>query len=316
LTPPVRIVVSCTDRKSAKPDPRLQLRNYSDDLEKRADAWIARITEPDGPTWPATDLYQGEHWRVVEQFESTAASSGVDVDVWVVSAGYGLIHSHTQIESYAATFATRADDSITRASSTSNPEEDARYWWSRLADRPRSDCGPASLAGLAAANPSAPVLVALSGAYVRAIQADLLDAADTLDDPEQLLLVTGDDRQAVRRHRLPADARLQHSLGGARISLNARIVRFLLETSARHNWVPAQLRSLLATALAQQPDLVRYGRQPLTDREVEAYIRRELTAQGPTPQTVLLRRLRDRNLACEQKRFAKLYRGVVEGARS
>ncbi len=316
MTPSVRIVVSCTDRKSVRPDECLQLRNYSDDLTDRADAWLARIAEPDSATLPATDLYQGEHWRIVQQLESTATASGVDVEVWVASAGYGLIHSTTQIESYAATFATRVEDSITRSTSSSDPEEDAAYWWRRLMDRPRGNGEPASLTELAATDPGAPMVVALSGAYVRAAQADLLAAAEALDDPGQLLLVSGDDRRALRRHRLPADARLQQALGGARVSLNARVVRLLVETSSQHSWDPAQIRSLLVASLAQQPDLVRYDRRPLTDSEVEEFIRRELADQGPAAQTVLLRRLRDRNLACEQKRFGKLYRRVVEGARS
>jgi hypothetical protein len=316
LTPPVRIVVSCTDRKSVRPDESLQLRNYSDHLAERADAWLTRIGEPDTPTLPATDLYQGEHWRVVQQLTSTATASEVDVDVWVASAGYGLIHSTAQIESYAATFATRVEDSITRSTSSSDPEKDAAYWWSRLTDRPRGNGEPASLMELAATDPAAPMVVALSGSYVRAAQADLLGAAEALDDPGQLLLVSGDDRRALRQHRLPADARLQHALGGARISLNARVVRLLLETSSQHGWDPTQIRSLLAASLALQPDLVRYDRQPLTDSEVEEFIRRELADQGPAAQTVLLRRLRDRNLACEQKRFGKLYRHVMEGARS
>jgi hypothetical protein len=311
----VRVVVSCSDRKSAPAGATLQLRNHPDDLAARADAWLHRINEPEGNLTPATDLYKGEHWHVVRQFGASGAANGVDVEVWVASAGYGLIHTEVAIESYAATFATRGVDSITRAGSTANPEQDATYWWTRLTSRPERHNGATSLAALAATDPTSPLLIALSGSYVRAVHHDLLQAAQLLGDPGQLLLVTGDDRLAIRPFRLPIDARLQHVLGGARGSLNARVVRLLLETTASHGWDGARIRAQLSALLSELPGIVQFNRQTMGDSDIEEFIRTEIAAGGLVAQTLLLRRLRDRNMACEQKRFGHLYRRVVEGVR-
>ncbi len=309
-------MVSCADRKRAPAGATLQLRNYTEDLVARADAWIQRISTPESTPCPATDLYQGDHWHVVRQFDASGAANELDVEIWVASAGYGLIRSETQIEPYAATFATRGVDSITRSGSLADPEHDATYWWSRLTGRPRIDNRAASLAALAAEDPKAPLLIALSGSYVRAVQYDLLEAAQLLSDPGQLLLVTGDDRLAVRPFRLPVDARLQRVLGGARGSLNARVVRLLLDTTATHRWDGARIRAQLSAFLSQLPELDHFNRQPMSDCEIEEFIRTEIATGGPIPQSRLLRRLRDQNMACEQKRFGKLYRRVVEGVRS
>jgi|688.fasta_scaffold14087_5 hypothetical protein len=310
----VRIVVSCTDRKSAPADATLQLRNYTDELTARADAWIERISRPTRTGRPAGDLYQGGHWHVVRQFGAIGDKNGLAVEVWVVSAGYGLIQSESVIEPYAATFATRGADSITRVDSNANAGDDAAYWWSRLSGRRRSDHRAASLASLAASDPQSPLLIALSGSYVRAIQKDLLTAAKALADPGLLLLVTGEDRAAVRPFRLPVDARLQKSLGGALGSLNARVVRLLLETTGMHGWEATRIRTQLSNSLAEVPAVVPFSRRPMTDAEIEDFIRDGITAEETIPQTRLLRRLRDNGMACEQKRFGDLYRRVMEGA--
>ena len=107
MTQTLRVVVSCTDRKRLPPAPDLQLRSYGDDLPERVSSWIARIDNPGDNEIRAADLYQGEHWSVVQQLTDAASAVGVTVDLWIASAGYGLISPEDLVESYAATFSTR-----------------------------------------------------------------------------------------------------------------------------------------------------------------------------------------------------------------
>jgi hypothetical protein len=67
--------------------------------------------------------------------------------------------------------------------------------------------------------------------------------------------------------------------------------------------------------LSELPGIVQFNRQTMGDSDIEEFIRTEIAAGGLVAQTLLLRRLRDRNMACEQKRFGHLYRRVVEGVR-
>jgi hypothetical protein len=309
----VRLVVSCTDRKRLAAPPDLQLRSYPGDLEDRAAAWKRRLRNPTGDRVPAIDLYQGEHWSVVRDIDRTALPSGTRLDLWIASAGYGLVRSSEMVESYGATFASGALDSIARAADASDSSEAARWWWEHLADRVSN--APTTLKDLAASSPSSPIVVALSGSYVRAVRDDLLAASAQLADHSQLLLVSaGSSERELAGMRVPVDARFQHELGGSRLSLNTRVAKLIVEEAPALNWNGTAIRRLLAGRLERQEDVVRYDRKPLSDDEVRAFIERQLAADRSASRTTLLRRLRDQNLACEQKRFGRLYTSVLQGA--
>ena len=70
----------------------------------------------------------------------------------------------------------------------------------------------------------------------------------------------------------------------------------------------------LARLLAEQPPVRRYERKKLTDREVLDMIPSRLAQAPAMPASRLLREFRDAGYACEQQRFAQLYR-TVTGAR-
>jgi hypothetical protein len=49
----------------------------------------------------------------------------------------------------------------------------------------------------------------------------------------------------------------------------------------------------------------------VTDQQVRTFIRLQLNRNGVVSRSVLLRRFRDSGKACEQSRFANLYRQMV-----
>ena len=310
----IRLVVSCTDRKRMPASRELQLRNHPNDLDERAERWVESIANSDEVTLPAAEMYKGEHWSVVEEATRSTVAGGLEVELWIASAGYGLIRGTDHIASYGATFATGSPDSVTRKQSSSDPSLDAAEWWNHLIVRKRKVRAPSSITELAAADTSSPILLALSSSYVRAVESDLLQAADLLDSPGQLLLVSAGSSKASLNHvRVPTDARFQHAFGGSRLSLNIRVAKHVIENSPQHNWNGAEVRQLLERELAQQPDVVQYHRKALSDDAVRKFIAKELSRDSGASQSRLLRRLRDRNLACEQKRFGQLYLSVREG---
>ena len=308
----VRIVVSCSDRKSTEVASDLRLAGYPDNLEERATRWIDRLNRPGGKIVPANQLYQGEHWSVVQQLTSTAAASGCQVELWVASAGYGLVKADDNLEPYAATFATRNADSITRPDGNSSPGADAAFWWRRLSERPRTEGRPSNLQELAEQQPESPMIVALSASYARAVGPDLIKAADALADQSQLFLVSSETAgSGLGQFRVPTSARFQQSLGGTRMSLNARVANHIVELAPEHDWDGKRLRLCLANELEALDECKRYDRVPLTDDQVLNIIRNSLATSGRLPQSRLLRQLRDDNYACEQKRFGRLYLEAV-----
>lgn len=310
----VRVVVSCTDRKRLPVAPKLRLQDYLGTLEERATKWLGRLASPRSEQCPAIDLYAGEQWSVVKQLDDAARGAHTRLDLWIASAGYGLLHQDEPVESYAATFATRSPDSVSRNSET--VASDAREWWQHLCDRPRpSSKQPASLAELAAQDRDTPLLVALSGSYVRAVRDDLLKAGAELG--QRLFLVSAGSRdRELEEFMVPCDARLVDGLGGTRLSLNVRVARQLLANAEAHGWEGEEVRRAMSAVLDDQPPPIRYDRAALSDEAVRRFIRQQLDRNGKQSRTSMLRLLRDAQFACEQKRFAELYSSVLEGVAS
>jgi len=159
--------------------------------------------------------------------------------------------------------------------------------------------------------------VVASPSYIAAFEEDLALAASALRRPEHLLVISTPgptSRGVLARHWVPASARLQAILGGARQSLHARVARHLLqrvrdEGSAALN--AKELQGYYGRLIHRSAPLERLERTPMTDDEIRRFITRELhTEQRSCSAT--LRRLRDSGLACEQKRFSRLFHELRE----
>ena len=78
------------------------------------------------PTTPAIDLYAGEHWDVARRL-ANLSDADTSVELWVCSAGYGLIPASAPSAPYAATFTPGNADSVPDGA------EGASAWWNALA---------------------------------------------------------------------------------------------------------------------------------------------------------------------------------------
>jgi hypothetical protein len=256
-------------------------------------------------------LYAGDHWATVRAFESSCFG----IDVWVCSAGYGLIHIEDRVVPYAATFARNHPDSVAAKLPTNDRLGAAQAWWkatasqwnSRFRDRPRS------LTDLMATYPHRSLLVVSSETYMRAIVEDLRNGVCCLSDSDQLAIVCAGVRRldGLDRNLVPCDARMQATLGGARRSLNTRLAAKIIRES-QQPLRATTLRKQYQRLLGKQPPIAKYNRQPLSDDEIREFIRKQLESGRSSKHTPMLRLLRESQMACEQKRFAMLHREVVE----
>lgn len=310
----VRMVVTCTDGKTIPARAPLRLRDHPDGVDDRAERWVIALESAPVAGVTASSLYKGEHWSIARSLPALAAGVGWDLELWVASAGYGLVRADAPLKPYAATFTNGQPDSVDCSPTRGVAEPAAQRWWSTLTRwRGPAPTAPRSLAVLAETAPDVPLVFVGSAAYLRAVGPDLSAAVGALEDADRLLVVSGgSEGPVVAQHRLPVDARLLHALGGTRISLNVRVAAHLVATANDHCFGLGRSREQLAGLLEQQPDLPTYDRLPLTDEEVRLFIENELEVDHAASQTALLRRLRDSARACEQKRFGALYREVLE----
>jgi hypothetical protein len=143
---------------------------------------------------------------------------------------------------------------------------------------------------------------------------DLKRGVSQLNDPDLLSIVSSGIRSidGLDANLVPCDARLQALMGGARRSLNTRLAATILRDSRRPPRA-SELSRKYGRLLEEQPPLEKFDRQPMSDEDIKAFIRTKLRSNSSLRHTPLLRMLRDSDKACEQKRFAMLYREVVEG---
>jgi hypothetical protein len=308
-SPTLHVVVTCASRKTTAVPAELRLGSLTDvaAIPEAVRGWTTRLSGTVGAELlAAEDLYAGEHWAVARQLPNSSAVP--DVRLWVCSAGYGLIRARAQIRPYGAAFSGHEDR-------TPGGGDGARRWWRALAQWEGPEPGqPRSIRELAAVNPTASFMLALSAAYLDACRDDILAAASELQDPEQLLVISAGARGVglLAGLMVPADARLQAVLGGTRQALNARIAARLLRAGITGR---AQATRHMTDLLALQPPVARYERKKLSDEEVTALISGRLAQEPGIPASRILREFRDAGYACEQHRFANLYRRVAGGGR-
>lgn len=314
----LNIVVTCSDRKT-RPVPKTRtLRSVPGrTIDTRFHRWMERLEDGPMDSLPAIEMYAGDHWTVVRSLEAVTSRRGLDARIWIASAGYGLIPLRGMVRSYSATFAIGHPDSVTAGSSGSDPRRLAQQWWGALSLWRRGDVGlPRSLHDLAVQEPNAVLLVAASPDYLRAASTDLQAAGDVLRSPDRLALFSAATASlgVLQRFLVPSSARLQALLGGARQSLNVRLLKRALEDRKQSKLTAPALRAWAKELATMQPPAPEYDHTPMSDDEVRRYITSKLEQNPLAKHTALLRQLRDSGRACEQSRFRRLFE-EVRGAR-
>jgi hypothetical protein len=312
----LHVIVTCTDRKTLRGPDSLRASSLPHaPLAERLIAWIQALETTTATQVMAAKLYSGDQWHVARGIEASAPS-GVQVCMWVASAGYGLIRPESLLRPYAATFAAGHPDAVVPYGAVYS----AADWWQGLASWQFVERGAprtvAAIARLASANKHDFVLVAASESYVCAMMDDLRNAAQLLADRFALISIglrasrLGSYDESTN-YLMPGEARLRFKVGGATHSLNARLARrAVIEAS---EWLPSaeRLRSVMQGWLDASPPAVRYARKRMSDESVTAYITEELRRNGRGTHTALLRALRASGRACEQARFAALFRETL-----
>lgn len=309
----INVVVTSTKRKRSRILPPFEFRTLSKvSFTQRHQKWISRLEGGEAPRVEAGELYAGDHWQIARDLPRHAAAFGWDAKLWICSPGYGLIRPCALIHPYSANYSSRHIDSIL-AGCKLDRISSLQHWWREMAAWPGPEPGqPRTLEELGRQFPDVPLLVIASEAILKVIEPDLLEASRQLRRSTDLLIVSGgtSSAESLGSHLLPCDARLQNILGGARMSLNVRTARFLLENCPTKD-VATTWSAQLAGLLKNAPPVKRYERTALTDDEVADFVLRGFHANHSTTWSRLLRQLRDEGYCCEQKRFAAIFNRVA-----
>ena len=274
----INLIVTCTKRKKQNPDWYLQIRGLKRfDINTAFKMWLARLDQAEVAGIPARSLYSGDHWSVVRGLDNPSIQDRMKVNIWVCSAGYGLVSMDTLVKPYSATFSPSHPDSTSNWTNSDSNILNSRRWWQLLSNWTNSESGlPRSICDVAKVFPNSPIIVAASKVYLNAIADDLSDSLGYLNRPDFLSIVSAGtnslDGGRLEANLLPSNARLQHVVGGALLSLNIRIVREIIGNSDLASLKYGSIKGWLDELIKRQPTMGRQRRSSLTDDEVVNYI--------------------------------------------
>ena len=307
----LNLVVTCTARKTTQVPEMLMMRNIRRDrLDRRLDEWRERLRSESVGRKRAVDLYCGNSWSVIREL-AKAGNSSCRLRIWVISAGHGLVALEENLTPYAATFASREEDSVIPPELASRTVSE---WWDMLiGQRRQAGCSVASVSDIARLHPRTPLVAAISSEYLKAVAHDLQEARSTLADNDRLIIISAGARKTgpLTANFLPCDSRLEHRYGRSRMALNARILRDIVHGFAVEKIRASRLSSHFEAMLGSLPKAAYPERLQTEDKAVRSFIRGEIAKNEGGSYTALLRQYRATGRACEQKRFRGLFREVV-----
>lgn len=312
----VHLVVTCTDRKTRDVPEAMQLRSVRwGSIERRCEEWIDRVKQATGATCSAQELYAGDHWTVARKLPEVARTAHLDAIPWIASAGYGLVRFDAPVHPYAATFAAGQPDSVCRPGDGRFP--DARsMWWHWLGRWEGHEPGsPRTVSALIESHPDTTLIIAASPSYLDAMRHDLRRVLSQMDPDRIAIFCAGHTAvKGLDQILVPCDSRLRqiNGVGGSMQSLNVRLTRLALQNWPRWEFRTSKLREWFHDLLALKERSPAVNRDEMSDEQVRTFIRAELDRDPKLRHSPLLHRLRDSGRACEQSRFARLFREAKE----
>jgi hypothetical protein len=308
----VNVVVTCSkDKRFAVPDSCFLRQVTASTLECRLDEWQKSTIRQWNARVRVLDLYSGDHWATVKSFRSPSAK----LEMWVCSAGFGLLHVDDLVPPYAATFSPSHPDFVGAGLAKDLRASAPAEWWRQIQSRWQGELSrhPRSLADLMQSRNDEKFLVVASANYLNAIADDLKTGLSRLSDRDNLVVVSAGTNllEGLNDNLVPCDARMQLMVGGAMRSVNTRLAAKILR-EAEDPLSVGDLRHRYGRMLEDLPPIPRFDRKQLSDSEISEFIRSRFRSGVATSHSKLLRALRDEGIACEQKRFASLFRRVAE----
>jgi hypothetical protein len=309
----VNLIVSCTNRKRfGGPEETAIHRIGGTSLADRLKRWKAHLRAVATSEYRAGELYMGDHWSVVRSIPVAAEQSGLKVQIWICSAGYGLIGPSNPIKPYRATF-TRGEADYVASGLPDEPAVLHRWWLGVCSYRFYNQTGePRTISALAATFPRTPIVVALSADYLTAVAPEMDGILSKGYFREHLSIVSCGTRRpdpAWATNLIPCDGSFSGALGGTLTSLNARVIRRLFQELKQ--------RELTVEALTEVAKSIRpinipttVTRSSMRDSDIATFIQARLEQSPSYSKSVLLREFRNLGQACEQKRFGRIYSEV------
>lgn len=301
------VVTSCSSRKRCPTAEALRAADLPRaGLLEVASEWRGRVAAAQHLV-PADELYAGRSFK-----EATLAAAGGS-ELYVVSAGLGLLHSRTPVSPYSLTVSAGSSDNVlSRIVGAATPAE----WWE---EGPSKSLFSQSFKNVVGSQSDQLVLLALPTTYLQMVTPELLTLSPEMRVRLRLFTMGSVSQfpTVLQPQIMPYNARLdaaQSVYRGTRTDFAQRALHhFTMQVlRQRERASAAEHRTAVEealTGLGEPPSPVRRERRD--DADLRALIEANWeVAKGKAG--AMLRVLRDDlGIACEQGRLARLFNDVA-----
>ena len=304
----VALITSCSNRKSCPADLRLRAFDLPEGSHaKVAEVWCRRVAKLT-PTKKAGQLYSSRGPAIARKLVAEDLCSN-----WIVSAGLGLLGSDELAPGYDLTVTGDSENNI--QSKIKGEIFDPQIWWSQIAANFQNKN---SIKRIASRDSASLIVIALPANYLRMIANDLRGIGQKNRNKLRILgcgLETVPDD--LREYWIPYDSRLDgpdSPIPGTKSDFSHRAAQHFIEiilSNTESKNIKKHI-TLVTNSLEKLRLPITVKRKQLDDDEMKTIIRK-LWSRADGQVGRMLRVLRDEEkIACEQGRFAKLFREVKE----
>lgn len=298
------VITNCSNRKRSR---RLPVRFACDpdatSLNSAAVKW-GRTLANAAHTQAVSALYGGRAFS-----EARFVRTLLGADLFVVSAGLGLVHESDTAPNYDLTI---ADESSPLAELLRSEGLGPTDWWRQLGT---VGVGRGSLASVIRDNEGGLTLIAMPTTYLEMVAPEV----ESMPERERAGLRIFSSPAgvaslpAVLKHcALPYDERLESVVGfaGTRSDFPQRAMRHFVQRVGGHQIALDAAREAVAKSLRGLDCRAIPARTRLSDHEIEQLLRRNWVAHKGSSGRLLAFLRREAKVACEQSRFRDIWRGL------
>lgn len=221
IQPRTHLLTSCAKGKNyfTSTSPVLETM-LSTTPELLIEAWLSKLRNyTSEQAVSVIDLYRGAHWACAKEILKTTPN----LDLWVISAGMGLLNSSERVIPYEATF-----NKLPFAPSS---------WWEILTEATQGVRRCCSIAQLMQTYPGDNYVISGSPVYVAAVERDIKAGIAALNNPvAQLTVITsGGYKGILEPYLVRSHAGMLNSLNANMVCLNIKLAKNIIQDRVKRS---------------------------------------------------------------------------------
>ena len=301
----INIISSCTNSKKQIPNESLKIESFNKnmDLEDIIKIWNNNIQKQGEASYKVSELYKGGSWKASVDTKKILCTKH-RTELYIASAGYGLIHSEEKILPYDSTFASSTTNSINKFKNTSKIKANTR-WWNSI-----NTFSPASFSD------ESYFFIILPHSYLLAAQDTIKSLINTFDQKVFIFI--------ANKHSLPEfmsdniikfDSRFNSFQSGVLSNMLQRAVLWL-SNEIIIKGLPLShvaLQNHIENEMLNHDTFVMPIRIKLSEEEQYKKIKSMIEEENIQSASKGLKAFRAKGYACEQKRFGKIFKDIKGG---